>query len=88
MFEMYNECPNCRQPFEMEIGFYWGAMYVGYTLSSGTTLVMFFTLWLGFKMDGDLAILIDAIFMILMMPFIFRLSRSLWLHMFWRQEKF
>jgi endogenous inhibitor of DNA gyrase (YacG/DUF329 family) len=87
MFDMHRECPKCGQPFEMEIGFYWGAMYVGYTLSSGTLLFLFFLLWLGFKVNGDMAIFIDVTSVVLLMPFIFRLSRSMWLHFFYKGEK-
>lgn len=87
LFTMYSECPNCGQPFELEVGFYWGAMYVGYALSSGISLVGFFLLWQGFKMNGDLALTIDIIVAILLMPFIFRLSRSIWLHAFFKGEK-
>ena len=30
LFDMEKECSNCTQPYFLEVGFYWGAMYMAY----------------------------------------------------------
>ena len=40
IYNMPNSCPNCHQDFQIEPGFYWGAMYMGYALSSGYFLIV------------------------------------------------
>ena len=35
---MPERCSVCQQKFDIEPGFYWGAMYVAYMLSSGVLL--------------------------------------------------
>jgi len=33
--DMYEYCPVCQFRYEVELGFYWGAMYISYGLSVG-----------------------------------------------------
>ena len=40
-FDMPKECPNCKQDFEIEPGFYYGAMYVSYALTIAVTVAVF-----------------------------------------------
>jgi uncharacterized protein (DUF983 family) len=38
--EMFNECPVCKLHFEIEPGFYWGAMYVSYAISCAILIIL------------------------------------------------
>ena len=40
LFDMHDNCPNCKQSFNLETGFYWGAMYISYAYSSGALLIV------------------------------------------------
>ncbi len=90
--EMYEKCPVCGQPAELEVGFYYGTSYVSYALSiaiSVATLVAWYVIigmstsdnrfffWLGF----------NAVFLILLQPWLMRLSRSLWISWFVKYDR-
>lgn len=30
LLKMHKQCPSCEQDFEIEVGFYWGAMMISY----------------------------------------------------------
>jgi hypothetical protein len=92
LFQMYENCPVCGQPTELEPGFYYGTAYVSYSLTvafSASTLVAFWVLiglstrdnrffwWLG----------INGVLMILLQPYFMRLSRVVWLSFFVRYNK-
>ncbi len=38
--DMNADCPVCGLHFEIEPGFFWGAMYVSYTITTGMMLVL------------------------------------------------
>ena len=40
LFDMHDNCPVCKQSFNLETGFYWGAMYISYIYSSGALLII------------------------------------------------
>ena len=80
-------CLICGQPAEKEVGFYYGTGYVSYALAvavSVFTLVAWFVVigmstsdnrffyWLGF----------NAILLIVLQPWLMRLSRSFWISWF------
>ncbi len=84
---MNKTCPVCGQATEIEVGFYYGTSYVSYVLTvalSVATLIAWWVIiglsvndnrffyWLGF----------NAIFLILLQPWLMRLSRSLWISWF------
>ena len=80
MLSMKEECGNCGQHFELEPGFYWGAMYIAYGISSavilGTFIILRFVI--GYTMmQSYIAVCILILFLI---PYVFRLARSLWIH--------
>ncbi len=77
---MHETCSHCGVLLSNgEPGFYWGAMYVSYALS--TTLIVFNLLWLFYFFGWNMWALIlpNAILMIVMAPLNFRLSRAWWL---------
>jgi uncharacterized protein (DUF983 family) len=96
--KMHPQCPVCGQPTEIEVGFYYGTGYVSYALTvafSVTTLLLWWIIiglstednrffwWLG----------TNSVMMLVLQPFLMRLSRSLWLSWFvsydpdWRTKK-
>ena len=89
---MNERCPVCGQPTEIEVGFYYGTSYVSYAitvlLSVLSLIVWWFTIglstadnrffyWLGF----------NAVLLILLQPWIMRLSRSFWISWFVRYDR-
>lgn len=81
--EMYEVCPSCNLRFEIEPGFFWGAMYVSYFITTGMMLVTSAVLYLLFN-DPGLWWYVGAItgIVIITMPWIYRYSRVLMLYLF------
>lgn len=79
VYNMHDNCPKCNQDLQVEPGFYWGAMYVGYGLSSGYLLagLGICLLWLKLSLGASFGVLIASL--IIMIPLIARTSRTIWL---------
>lgn len=79
--DMYEHCPHCGLRYEVEPGYFIGAMYVSYAISGGVALFVGFLLFYfagdpsGWTYSGIIAVL-----MIIIAPINFRLSRIIWLH--------
>lgn len=80
--KMYSHCPVCNVRFEKEPGFFFGAMYVSYAFS----VAIFIAVGLALSLIGEfsLAVYLIAIIVVVIMllPFLFRYSRILFLHFF------
>lgn len=82
LFTMHDNCPSCQQKYMLEPGFYWGAMYVSYMLSGGFALVLAGILFLGTDWSKNTNLTIMTIATLLIMPIVYRISRSIWIHVF------
>lgn len=81
-FKMSDRCSYCGQRYEIETGFYWGAMYVAYAIAGGimlsvTALGIFVVGWGSYK-----SLLVAAVLVLLCYVFVFRMSRSIWIHIY------
>ncbi len=85
--EIYDSCSNCGQNFRPEPGFYFGAAVVSYPLTVVFNLLVAI---LFFLVTGDLFnhvfALITTILVasLLILPFAFRYSRIIWLHIIFK----
>lgn len=81
-FTMYEKCPHCGQKYELEPGFYWGAMYMSYMVSS-FLIFAFFALY-RFALDIRLlyAYVFSLLSLFLLYPFVFRIARAIWLNIY------
>jgi hypothetical protein len=92
VFDMCTECPVCKQPPELEPGFWYGTGYVSYALAVAFSVASFvawyvlvgistedsrFFWWMG----------INAVLLIVMQPWLMRLSRTIYLYFFVRYDK-
>lgn len=79
--KMNAHCPHCGLRYEVEPGYFYGAMFVSYAISGGVALVIGFMLfYLAGDPSGWIYVAVIAPAMVLIAPVNFRLSRSLWLH--------
>ncbi len=79
--DMYEHCPHCGLRYEIEPGYFVGAMYVSYAISGGVALLIGFLLfYLAGDPEGWVYAAVVAPVMILIAPINFRLSRVIWLH--------
>ncbi len=79
--QMHEKCPNCGLRYEIEPGYFIGAMYVSYAVSGGVALVLSFALYfLAGDPPGWVYATVVIIAMILIVPMNFRASRVVWLY--------
>src|ERR1700722_10112376 len=53
--KMNEACPVCGQPFDIEVGFYFGSSYVSYALAVALTVATFVAWWvlIGFSLHDN-----------------------------------
>ena len=80
---MNENCPHCHQKFEVEPGFFIGAMYISYAMSVGLFLITGMVLYHLFG-DPELWVYLTVIttLVICLLPLLYRYSRVLYLYWF------
>jgi len=87
MSKMHEQCPVCKQAYEPEPGYYYGAMFVSYGLTAGPTLALIGIMML-FSEEITLWMFMGALLLslLLFMPTLFKLSRAIWINFFVRYD--
>ncbi|NDK56379.1 DUF983 domain-containing protein [Pontibacter sp. BT213] len=85
--QMNEKCSCCGQHFEPEPGYYYGAMFVSYAFSTA----IFIGVWIALSFivkEVTLSMMIVALVVsvVALLPINFRLSRSIWIHLFIRYK--
>jgi len=83
LFIMNKSCEHCNQSFEPEPGYYFGAMFISYAINTA----LFISIWVLLELiypSYSLTLLLSLIIVsaILLFPYIFRVSRSMWIAIF------
>ncbi len=81
--KMHKQCTQCGLNFELEPGFYTGAMYVSYAFSVAIFVIVGFSIFILLN-DPEIYIYVLTILftLIVLFPILFRYSRVLYLHLF------
>lgn len=94
---MHEKCPTCGQRLEVEPGFYYGTGYVSYALAVALSVASFVA-WcviIGISLNDNRFFWwmgCNAVLLIVLQPYLMRLSRAVWLSFFvrydpgWEQE--
>jgi uncharacterized protein (DUF983 family) len=78
---MHEHCKVCGLRFEIEPGFFWGAMYISYAITTGILIILgLLILWLGNNPDFWVYFSIIVSTVILLTPFIYRYSRAMMIY--------
>lgn len=90
--KMNKECPVCNQGLDIEVGFYFGASYVAYALTVALSVATFVAWWvlLGFSLYDNRIfywLALNAVILIVMQPYLMRVSRTGWLAFFVHYNK-
>jgi Protein of unknown function (DUF983) len=85
--KMPEECPECGQPFELEVGFWYGTGYVSYAITVAMTVASLVAWWvlIGFSTTDNRFFWwlgINSVLLVLLQPWIMRLSRVVYLYFF------
>jgi len=89
--KMNRICPECGQPLNIEVGFYFGASYVAYALTVAFSVATFIAWWvlLGFSLKDNRVfywLTINAVLMVGMQPYLMRVARTGWLAFFTKYD--
>ncbi len=87
-FKMNSRCPHCNESFIREPGFYYGAMFISYILSAICSLLFAGIMIIMFKVQWELVIFMLIIIMILTFGYLFKVSRSIWIHLFVKRKEY
>ena len=80
---MHKHCPECKLRFEVEPGFYFGAMYISYAMSVLIFLVVGVAIYQLFENPDYYYYVIGIpLVVLILLPFLYRYSRVLFLHLF------
>ena len=89
---MHSECPQCKQPFDIEVGFYYGSSYVSYALSIAISVASLLAWWIfvGLSMSDNRFFYwmgFNAVLLIALQPVLMRMARAIWLAFFVRYDR-
>ncbi|MFD2245742.1 DUF983 domain-containing protein [Pontibacter ruber] len=80
---MHEDCPVCGLHYEVEVGFFWGAMYISYSFSVGIVLAVGILLYyLANDPPTWVYLAVVSACVIILTPILFRYARILMLHFF------
>jgi len=90
--KMNNVCPVCGQPFNIEVGFYYGASYVAYALTVAFSVATFVAWWvlIGFSLKDNRIfywLAVNTFLLVAMQPYFMRVARTGWLAFFTRYDR-
>ena len=81
--KMHDNCTKCGLRYEVEPGFWFGAMFISYAFSVMILVVLGVVLFWGFNDPPILGYIIPiTVVSLLAVPFNFRISRSVFIHLF------
>ena len=81
--KMHTRCNHCNHKYEIEGGFWQGAMYVGYALTVALSVTTFILTYLIYpETDAWYHIIIISSIAFLVAPLNYRYSRMIWMNMF------
>jgi hypothetical protein len=87
LFDMHDKCPHCELNFELEVGFYYGSMYVSYGLAVALSVAVFVaTTVISFlaksEIDFILYLILNSLTLLFAAPYMYRFSRAVWINFF------
>lgn len=90
--QMHEKCQVCGQPMELETSFYYGTGYVSYALAVAVTIASLIAWWviIGLSLHDNRFFWWmgwNAVLLLVLQPYLMRLSRTVWLSFFVRYDK-
>ncbi len=85
--KMHEHCSHCGLKYKMEPNFFFGAMYVSYALAVLMAIIVFLVSVWGFKTGLKTAFIVILVSLFVLMPWITRISRNIYINLFIHYEK-
>ena len=81
-FDMHEKCTKCGLKYMMEPSFFYGAMYVNYSLTVGLSIITFVVASLLFNLSLIESFIPIVVVLVLTSPLSLRFSRIIWINFF------
>lgn len=81
--KMNDRCPECNYKFERETGFFFGAMFVSYALAAAQMITSLVIFWHFIDLSPLRVFAIIGVIALLLSTINFKLSRSIWIYLFY-----
>ncbi|GAB3419416.1 DUF983 domain-containing protein [Niabella aquatica] len=90
--KMNEPCPVCGQPFELEVGFFYGSGYISYGLGIAISVASLIAWWvfIGLGVQDNRIfywLVFNGILLVALQPILMRLARTMWLWVFVKYDK-
>jgi uncharacterized protein (DUF983 family) len=85
--KMHEHCSHCGLRYKMEPNFFFGAMYVSYGLAVLVGMIIFGVSFFLFEQSVKVSFISILISLILLMPWITRISRNIYINLFVHYDK-
>ncbi len=82
VLKMNDHCSHCGLKYQIEPSFFYGAMYVSYALNVAVGIAAFIVSFVFFRASISQSFIAIIITLVLLFPFVLRLSRNLYINMF------
>lgn len=82
VLKMNENCSHCGLKYQIEPSFFYGAMYVSYGLNVAVGIAAFIVSFVFFGASIEQSFIAIVVSLILLFPFVLRLSRNLYINMF------
>jgi uncharacterized protein (DUF983 family) len=86
-YKMHTNCPNCNFKYMMEPSFFYGAMYINYSITVALSIATFMVSILLFDLTLIETFIPIVAVLILTAPLSIRLSRIIWINIFISYKK-
>ncbi len=87
ILKMHDTCSNCGTKFKMEPSFFYGAMYVSYSVGVAIAVATFILAYFILGLDRHYTFFAIIIVLTLLFPIILRVSRNIWINLFMNFKK-
>ena len=85
--KMHDRCPHCDTKFKIEPSFFYGAMYVSYAVGVAIGIAAFIIAYVFIGLSRFNTFLSIVAVLFLLLPVILRLSRNIWINLFFKFDK-
>ena len=82
VLKMNDNCSHCGLKYQIEPSFFYGAMYVSYGLNVAVGIAAFIVSFVFFGTTIEQSFLSIIVTLVLLFPFVLRLSRNIYINMF------
>ncbi|MCA0132967.1 DUF983 domain-containing protein [Winogradskyella alexanderae] len=85
--KIHDKCSHCNTRYRMEPSFFYGSMYVSYAVGIAFAVTAFVISYDIFETSLLTAFISIIITLVVLIPFIMRLSRNIWINLFMHYDK-